>query len=166
MSIRNWDAYYCNQHLTKEISENIFNRNIPSQPLQPHLNSRSVGTRFTMPIVDCRNKGNVPIVDYKSYSQHQQFNPGYGAPYVGYCKNIDNESKLFNYFNPLQKAQQGIYIPSSQSDLYNHLSLTPSKQANLAQKKEDFNNFNPNECNIARNSLYNHTRQQTKNIGK
>ncbi len=166
MSIRNWDAYYCNQHLTKEMSDNIFKRNLPSESLQPNLNARSVSTRFTMPITDCRNKSRVPIVKYKDYSQHNQFNPGYGAPYVGYCKNIDNESKLFNYFNPLQRAQQGVYIPSSRSDLYNHMSFVPSTQSNLAQKKEQFNQFNPNECDIAKNSLYNHTRQQTKNIGQ
>ena len=164
MSIRNWDAYYCNQHLTKEISQNIFNRNIQSQPLQPHLNSRSVGNRFTMPIVDCRNKGNVPIVDYKSYSQHQQFNPGYGAPFNGYCNNIDRESILFNYINPLQKAQQGIYIPSSKSDLFNHLHYAPSNIKNLAQNQEVFLPFNPNECDIGGGSFNNHTRQQTKNI--
>ena len=46
------------------------------------------------------------------------------------------------------------------------MSFVPSTQSNLAQKKEQFNQFNPNECDIAKNSLYNHTRQQTKNIGQ
>ena len=68
MSIRNWDAYYCNQHLTKEMSDNIFKRNLPSESLQPNSNARSVSTRFTMPITDCRNKSRVPIVKYKDYS--------------------------------------------------------------------------------------------------
>ena len=104
MSIRNWDAYYCNQHLTKEMSEKVFKRNIPSESLQPNLNARSVSTSFTMPIVDCRNKPKVPIVKYKDYSQHKQFNPGYRGPYNGYSNNVDVESRLFNKFRVLQKG--------------------------------------------------------------
>ena len=76
----------------------------------------------------------------------------------------DRYASLFNYINPLQKAQQGIYIPSSKSDLFNHLHYAPSNIKNLAQNQEVFSPFNPNECDIGGGSFNNHTRQQTKNI--
>jgi hypothetical protein len=159
-----WEAYYCNQHLTKELSDRIYVRNNSSEPLEAHINCRSVDTRRTMPINDCRKKSTVPIAKYPKYEQHKQFNPGYGAPFNGYCNNIDRESVLFNYINPLQKAQQGLYIPSSKSDLFNHIHYSPSDVKNLAQNEENFAPFNPNECNIGARSFNNHTRQQTKNI--
>jgi len=157
-------TYYCNQYLTQELSDKIYSRNQSSEPLEAHINCRSVSTRHTMPINDCRNESTVPIAKYPKYSQHDQFNPGDGGPFNGYCNNIDKESVLFNYFNPLQKAQQGIYIPSSKSDLFNHLHYTSSNVKNLAQNEENFTLFNPNACNIGGDSFNNHTRQQTKNI--
>ena len=159
-----WKAYYCNQNLTQEINTNIYNRHIGSHPLQPQLNTRSVNTRVTMPIQDCRKTSSVPLVCYKTYNQHKQFNPGHSAPYNGYCAEIDTESKLFNQITPLQKSQRAYYIPSSKSDLYNHVHYKVHTGDNLAQKQERFNLNNPNECNIGNAYWSNHTRQQTKNI--
>lgn len=159
-----WKAYYCNQYLTQEINNNIYNRHRGSKPLEPNLNARAVNTRVTMPIQDCRKPSSVPIVSYKTYNQHQQFNPGHDAPYNGYCSQIDTESILFNQIHPLQKAQQSVYVPSSKSDLFNHVHHKIHMGDNLAQKQDKFNLNNPNECNIGKAYWSNHTRQQTKNI--
>ena len=57
-----WKSYYCNQHLTQEINNNIYNRHRGSKTLEPNLNARAVNTRVTMPIQDCRKPSSVPIV--------------------------------------------------------------------------------------------------------
>ena len=102
-----WKAYYCNQNLTQEINTNIYNRHIGSHPLQPQLNTKSVNTRVTMPIQDCRKTSSVPLVCYKTYNQHKQFNPGHSAPYNG-CAEIDTESKLFNQITPYKNHKEHI----------------------------------------------------------
>ena len=53
--------------------------------------------------------------------------------------------------------------------MYNANYLIPSSKPvtmtnKLLFKKEEFNPFNPNECNLGFKLFDNHTRQQTKNI--
>jgi len=160
-------AYYCNQYLTDELNTKIDFRRKGTETLEPYFESRSVSTRLeTMPIYDCRKKSNTPLVKYQTYNQHKQFNPAQGAPFNGYSRNVDIESRLFNKFRVLQKGcDQMRHIPGSHSDLYVHRHFNQdNKQEYLTQKQENFMTFNPNQCNIAKDLFNNHTRQQTKNI--
>ena len=105
-------------------------------------------------------------MEHSIYHPSKTFNPGQGAPFSGYASYVDHESTLFNRFAPLQKGGQHSYIPNSKSELYKeHIysnnQLVQFKQLN---KKELFNPFNPNKCNLANNMFQNHTRQQTKDL--
>ena len=164
------DVYYCQMNRNQQLSDRMYNRNIPSHQIGQSYFARPVDTYATkFPMLDCHNPSTVAKAVFPPYSQRQVFNPGQAAPYEGYSKNVDIESALHNSFHPLQRCVQGKYIPSSRSDMYNSNYLIPSskpvKMTNkLLFKKEDFNPFNPNECNLGFKLFDNHTRQQTKNI--
>ena len=156
------DAYICQQYLTDELNDRIFNRYFPTQTLEPMFEFRAVNTREeTMPIFDCRKKSNIPLTNHGDFDTLNVYNPGYRGPLSGYCKNVDVETKLRNTIFPIQKGNdQGKYIPGTGSDLYNlnHVPLyAPTPLEKLAP-------HDPNKCKIATAIFDNHTRQQTKNI--
>ena len=93
-------VYYCNMERTKELSDRMYKRNIPSQSLEPQYTMRPVQTRFTrMAILDERNQETVPLNKFAPYNVGNQFNPGSGeAPWSGFATNINEESKLRNLF--------------------------------------------------------------------
>ena len=164
------DVYYCQMNRTQQLSDRMYNRNIPSHQIGQSYFARPVDTYATkFPILDCHNSSTVSKAVFPPYSQRQVFNPGQAAPYEGYSKNVDIESALHNSFHPTQRCVQGKYIPSSKSDMYNSNYLVktsrPVKMSNtLLFKKENFNPFNPNQCNLGYKLFENHTRQQTKDI--
>ena len=157
-------VYYCNMERTKELSDRMYERNVPSQSLEPQYTMRPVQTRFTrMAILDQRNQGTVPLNKFAPYNVGNQFNPGSGeAPWSGFATNINEESKLRNLFFALQKCEQPNYIPSSQSDMYK--SRVPSTEYlgsnNLLFKNEEFSEFNPNTCDVGNDFFHNNTRVQ------
>ena len=158
---------YKNVDTRSFINKPITNRNIPSRTLETAYISHPACTRkVLMPIVDCRKESSVKKNVYSTYHPSKTFHPGQSAPYNGYAKNVDHESLLFNRFAPLQKGGQHTFIPSSRSDLYKAQDYSNDKpiQFQYLNKKELFNPFNPNTCNLANNMFENHTRQQTKNI--
>jgi len=150
-------------------NERIYDRNIPSQILQPYISVRPVMTKYSfMPIVDPRAPVNVPMEQLPIYSQEQIFNPGTAAPWSGYASNVNVESDLRNQIFALQKCSQAVYVPSSNSDLY-EFGFKPTKKEvqpfpNLFAE-EQFSQFNPNPENIAHGVFYNATRQQMKDAG-
>ena len=164
------DVYYCQMNRTQQLSDRMYNRNIPSHQIGQSYFARPVDTYATrFPILDCHNPSTVSKAIFPPYSQRQVFNPGQAAPYEGFSKNVDIESSLHNSFHPTQKCVQGKYIPGSRSDMYNANYLIPtSKPVNMTNKllfkKENFNAFNPNQCNLGYKLFDNHTRQQTKDI--
>jgi hypothetical protein len=102
------------------------------------------------------------------YSQEQIFNPGTAAPWSGYASNVNVESDLRNQIFALQKCSQAVYVPSSNSDLY-EFGFKPTKQEvqpfpNLFAR-EQFSQFNPNPENVGHDVFYNSTRQQLKDAG-
>ena len=161
---------YCHQERVNEINDRISDRNIPSAPLQMNFDPRSVTTRRSVfPALDCHSPAVTPVVIHKQYDIKSQFNPGTSAPYSGYATRIDEESRVQNMFMPLQKwTAQTKFIPSSKSDLYNEPIIKTSKPVvqthDMLFKEENFAPFNPNPCNMGHELLYNHTRQQIKNL--
>jgi hypothetical protein len=122
----------------------IYDRNIPSQVLQPSIDVRPVMTKYShLPIVDPRKKPTSPLMQMPKYNQHNTFNPGNSAPRSGFKVNV--ESELRNQIYALQKCSQATYVPSSRSDLYqvNMRQQIPTQHSLLFQE-EHFSNFNPN----------------------
>lgn len=150
-----------------------YERNIPSQILQPYLDSRPVQTKYSiLPVIDLRKQIETPLVQQSTYTPETIFNPGNDSgPWSGYVSNINHESELRNQIFALQSCSQAAYVPSSKSDLY---QLKWNNNNNNNQpfpelfKKEKFSpnnpNQNPNKIGFA---LFNNaTRQQTKDLTK
>ena len=119
-----------------------------------------------MPTIDSRKQTQENKAIFNNYNMSTDFHPGVGGPYKSYSDNVDKESSLFNRFNVLQKCPQVSYIPDSASDLYNDTVVASNKPMpfGLLQKEEKHMSFNPNECNLANDTFFNHTRQQMKNV--
>ena len=165
-------VYYCNQERTQQLSDRIYERNVPTQQLQMQFDPRQVPTKYVrFPVLDCQMPNKTPIQNRGLYNNQKTFNPGYTGPYSGYATKVDNESQLYNIFEAYQKwTPQSKYIPGTQSNMYvNHVTTSPQNQVQMTNellfKEESFAPFNPNPCGLGNNLLYNHTRQQIKNMG-
>lgn len=131
-----------------ETNTRWYDRNVPSQMLQPYLDVRPVMTKYSyFPIVDPRRKINTPLQQMPVFSPHTTFNPGNAtAPWSGFASNINKESELRNQIYALQKCSQSVYVPSSNSDLYkyNFQPKQMSQTHGLLFEKTTFDSFNPN----------------------
>jgi len=151
--------------INEQTNHRIYNRNIPSQPLQAYLDVRPVMTKYSiMPIVDPRAKVVVPMIQNPTYNVETVFNPGNReAPWSGY--NANDESILRNQIFALQKGSQKEYVPNSTSNLYqwNFYDNNPVHQPHdLLFKEEKFPDFNPNKLNLGYSLFHNSTRAQLK----
>ena len=150
-----------------------YNRNIPSQPLQPYLDARSVSTKYaTLPIIDLRKQINVPLKQEATYNTSHTFNPGNDfGPWSGFASNVNRESELRGQIYALQNCDQATYVPHSQSSLYK-FSWQNNKQISQPFpdlfNTEKFNMFNPNPNSdtIGFGLFNNATRQQVKDLTK
>jgi hypothetical protein len=155
----------------KTINNRIYSRNIPSQPLQPYLDTRPVLTKYSvLPIVDSRQQISTQLIQTSTYNPSQVFNPGNDSgPWVGYASNVNTESDLRNQFYALQKCSQSVYIPDSSSSLYD---VKWKNESQISQpfptlfRDDKFAPFNPNpEPNKIGYALFNNaTRQQVKDL--
>jgi len=136
------------------MNSRIYDRNLPSQMLQPYISVRPVMTKYSfMPIVDPRKELSVKLEQQPTYNSNVVFNPGNDtAPWSGYSSGINVESELRGQIYALQKCDQAVYVPNSNSDLYKHSfkpfpsSSSPSSSSqthDLLFKKENFCEFNP-----------------------
>lgn len=162
-----------NLNRLEDINNRILERNLPSSFLQQQFSSRPVSTKYSLlPILDTRTPSNENIINRKPYDVSETFNPGTSAPFIGFSKNINDESILRNQFFALQRCEQSVYVPSSESDLYvikksiNDKEERNDKIHNLLFKETEMGNFNPNiDVNkIGNNFFDNNTRVQLKNI--
>ena len=139
-----------NSAIHNSTNTRIFDRNIPSQMLQPYLSVRPVMTKYSlMPIIDQRAPVNVPLLQQPTYNSSNVFNPGNTtSPWSGFSSAINTESELRNQIFALQKCSQSVYVPKSTSDLYNvNFVSRPSQQP----FPDLFNQFVP--CVNPKNSL-------------
>ena len=158
----------CVSQIHNQTNTRIYDRNIPSQPLQPYLDVRPVMTKYSyLPIVDPRKSSDVPVFQQPSYNARTVFNPGNTrSPWSGF--NVNVESELKNQVFALQKSSQAVYVPSSTSDLY-QFSFQPSQTSSghdLLFQREYFGKFDPNpDSKIVGASMFNNsTRSQIKEI--
>jgi len=164
-------VYYCNNKRNIELDNRIYDRNIPSSALQPEFSFRPVSTKYAvMPILDQRKVPSVPLNKYPRYNLEKTFNPGTTqAPWNGFASNINKESILRNQFFAIQKCEQSVYIPPSNSSLYN---INMPYDASFVQPytdlfdKPDFEYFNPNldSTKIGYEIFNNNTRVQLLNL--
>jgi hypothetical protein len=160
----------CVSDIHKRTNERIYNRNIPSQLLQPYIDVRPVMTKYSyFPIVDPRKQTNISLQQMPSYNVEKVFNPGNTrSPWNGFASNINKESELRNQIYALQKCSQSVYVPNSTSDLYNYKFQTPytPNPHELLFKDQTFDNFNPNPApGLCGSSIFfNSTRCQVKDM--
>ena len=160
----------CVSQIQEKANRQIYDRNIPSQFLQPYLDVRPVLTKYSyFPIVDPRKEISIPLKQMPTYNVHTVFNPGNSqSPWSGFASNINTESELRNQIYALQKCSQREYVPNSKSDLFTykfHSKKEPSSH-DLLFENNSFQQFNPNpDSNIVGNNLFmNSTRTQVKDL--
>tara|TARA_B100001093_G_scaffold345177_1_gene329895 strand:- start:3836 stop:4348 length:513 start_codon:yes stop_codon:yes gene_type:complete len=162
------DVYICQQERTDELNNRIMNRNYSTHQMTPKYFSRPVSNRRVIfPKVDNYKEMTVNKAIFKNYDMSNDFHPGTGGPYNAYSDNIDKESSLFNRFQPLQRCPQTTFIPNSFSDLYVQMGPKPinqKEQFGLLQENVNFEDFNPDSCELSKETFFNHTRQQLKDV--
>ena len=152
-----------------ELNDRISSRYFSDKPLQPNYNPRSIPTKYSLfPIVNRRKEVKEVLNTYPDYNGYDNFNPGTAkAPPCGFINNVDTETILRNQAFALQHADQNVYIPSSQSDLYKvEVVSRPSEQPHPLL----FNRFtfdgrqhqNMEKSNIGKDIFSNHTRTQLR----
>jgi len=161
--------------IRRETNTRIYDRNLPSQGLQPYISVRPVSTKYSyLPIVDPRRAISVPSKQFPTFNVNSTFNPGNTqSPYSGFASNINLESELRNQIYALQKCSQSVYVPSSNSDLYDvrfqvTASNTRPNPHELLFQEQSFDTFNPNPAPelCGSNLFYNTTRCQIKELTK
>ena len=166
----------CNQQqgsvskIHEQTNTRIYDRNIPSQMLQPYLDVRPVLTKYSyLPIVDPRKEVSTKLIQTPVYNVHQVFNPGNTqSPWSGFASNVNTESVLRNQVFALQKCSQAVYVPPSNSDLY-HVAFHPKPEPypdSLLFEEYNFCPFNPNPNpkEIGYATFHNSTRLQVRNM--
>jgi hypothetical protein len=120
-------------------------------------------------MVNLRSQAKENRIQYPEYSTAHNFNPGSAnAPPSGYYSHIDVETMLRFQNVALQRgADQGVYIPSSESDLYKvNVVARPSEQPNplLFERPQFDQSVHPNMAKmpIGREAFFNHTRTQLR----
>lgn len=158
----------CKNNIEKdnELNKKIYARNVPSEPLKPNFDLRPSSTKYTMyPTNNANRNTNVKMNEYQTYNNQEIFNPGSDrAPSDGYFSNIDKESILRNQIHPLQKSDQSVYVPSSNSELYKTIikSKIEPQPHPLLFHQEKFSEFNPNVNHLGKYAFHNSTRSQLK----
>jgi hypothetical protein len=120
--IPNGVVYYGQFERLNQINDRVAQRNVPDRDLPPNFDPRPVLTKYALFLMlDNRMPPTVPIQPNLNYSLETNFTPPVmkAGPVSGYNNHIDTENQLRNQYFALQKgAPQGMYIPSSNSDLY------------------------------------------------
>lgn len=162
---------YSNHHdRLGEINERISSRNIPSTPLQPAYNVRPLSSKYaTLPILETRPVPTVQIPPYQHFSTETVFNPGNAkAPWRGWAERVNLESSLRNQFFALQRNDRAVYVPNSNSDLYQ--VLVDAREVNQPNPylfdngATDFSPMNPNPNNLGKLTFDNSTRFQLRTL--
>ena len=139
-----------------ELNDRIKERNMVYVNTNINLGIRPIPTKYGYkPILSTPLKNNVPIQHYPTFNVDKDYLPGNKqGPWDGFASHINDESKLKNMFFANTKCQQGLYIPSSNSSLYN-------KPTVIGRNNEKqpfpylFENYNVNKPT---KSIYNETK--------
>lgn len=172
--------YYGQHENLDSLNRDLYERNVPSSALRPNMDARSIPTRNTVyPVYDQRERytpsytttGSIYKNSYLDYSPEKSFAPlQSNAPPSGY--KVNTESILRNqYFSLQHGAEQGVYVPSSDSDLYKVQVATNSHPApqpfsNLFAIPRMMTEPPPLADRIGTNTFNNCTQTQLRNISE
>jgi len=163
-------AYSNNHDRLGEINTRISERNIPSSSLRPAFDVRPISSKYAMmPILETRPVATVPLQSYQHFSTETVFNPGTGkAPWRGWAERVNLESSLRNQFFAHQRNDRAVYVPNSDSDLYNvNIAARHVEQPNpylFDNGATDFASMNPNPHNLGKLTFDNSTRFQLRTL--
>lgn len=155
-----------------DINNRIQSRYFSDFPLEPNFSSRPVSTKYSVMPSASRNSNPEPTIPIKQYVQHIpafNFNPATrNGPWRTYATNVDTESVLRNQTMALQRSSQAVYVPSTESDLYNvRIMSRPVDQtySHLFDKPTFESNTHPNlDKKIGADRFNNDTRLQLRQI--
>ena len=155
-----------------ELDIRISERQFPDKPLQPNFDFRPVPTKYSFfPIIDRRAKPEVLIRKHNElYNPATNFSPATRNGPVGtYLANIDLETVLQNRHVSLQHgADQGVYVPSSRSDLYGFSAV--GRQEDMGDRSMIFDKYSLNTKvsdvarQIGQDRFHNNTRTQLRGL--
>jgi hypothetical protein len=106
----------------EELNTRMSARFVADRPLEPNFSPRPVPTKYAhFPLGGrWRAPTAVPIQTMANYDVAANFNPGSKGPTSGYFNNIDKENDLLFQSQIPTKQDVGVYVPASQSTLYNN----------------------------------------------
>ena len=154
-----------------ELDMRLAERQFPDRPLQPNFDFRPVATKYSyLPIIDRRVRPEVPIEKHEIYNTATNFSPATrNGPVASYLANIDLETVLQNRHVALQHgADQGVYVPSSKSDLYGFAAV--GRQEDMGERSMIFDKYSlaTKGSDIARqvgqDRFHNNTRTQLRGL--
>lgn len=159
--------YYGQFDRVNELNDRLGSRQFPDIALQPNFDPRPLQTKYTF--APSYPKASLPIQRNLDYVVELNFNPGTArAPPQGFLNNIDKETILRNQVFSLQHgADQGVYVPSSNSDLYKTTVVSkpgePQPYPQLFSRPQFSATENPVEgTKIGKSIFFNHTRTQLR----
>jgi len=159
------------QSRVDELNDRIVERQFSDKPLAPNFSPIPVMTKYShFPALDRKAPTTVPINVSLEHNVQTNFSPAtQNGPPNTYLRNVDLESSLRNQTIALQRgATQGVYVPSSDSDLYKvHVTSKPGPQphSNLFEKQSFASTTreqNARQSSIGKDQFYNHTRVQLR----
>jgi hypothetical protein len=168
-------VYYGQNERVEELNERSIRYKLPEQELPPNFDPRPVPTKYArLPCIDRRTISNVPIVPNTSYTPESVFTPPVyrSGPPNTFLARIDTDSILRNQTVAYQRgADQGVYVPSSHSDLYK-VTVDPGKPVNqdyplLFARPQFSQELHPNLVaapQIGRDRFMNNTRVQLRSM--
>jgi hypothetical protein len=157
---------------TEELNARVASRQFSDRPLAPNFDPRPVPTKYALfPMMDRRTSPTEPIVRMPAHSVADNFSPAtQNGPVGTYLANVNTETILRNQTVALQKgAEQGVYVPSSKSDLYRTMvygrteTQTHPDLFSRAQYTTQTSEV-IDHSRIGHDRFFNHTRTQLRNI--
>ena len=155
-----------------EINKRFTDRQFTDQPLKPNFDIRAIPTKYSVfPLVDRRTPSQEPPQQYLDHLVNANFCPNIKkGPVDGYFNKVETENVLRNQYFALQRgADQGIYVPSSNSDLYKVQQVVGRQEEQthpmIAQQYQFENRLHPNLASrqIGQDTFHNNTRTQLRN---
>lgn len=163
------------QDRVDELNTRIQSRQFSDTPLPPNYDPRPTPTKYSLfPVIERRKPIKEPKQMYIKHSVEMNFNPAtQNGPPSTYFRSIDTETILRNQTVALQHgAEQGVYVPSSNSDMYNNAvdflsanqNSLPSVHQSLFEKPTFVSSAsNVSQYPVGKDAFYNHTRTQLRN---
>lgn len=163
-----WDG----QHgRVEDLNSRISDRQFPDQPMQANFGFRPVPTKYALfPVIDRRAATTVPIQRAPEYNTTAHFSPATSnGPVATYLANVDLETVLQNRHVSLQHgADQGVYVPSSKSDLYGFSAVGRveplDERAMLFDKHTLSTKVSEIANQVGRDTFHNNTRTQLRGL--